>query len=164
MRIARIAVAALALTVGVAQAADGIKGSGAYGTAGCGLGSMAFGDQKGGIQILAATTNSLFGTQTFGITTGTSNCGEAATSTSGTKTFIEGNRDALAKDAARGSGETIDTLTVLAGCKDPRAVGEFLQQRFADLFPGQPVSDEKVSASVIDALRADSSLACRTLG
>src|SRR5512138_978635 len=101
-------VAVLVLTVGPAYAADpvksveqGVKGRGVYGTAGCGLGSMAFGNQKGAIQILAATTNSLFGTQTFGITSGTSNCGEAAVGSKGTRIFIEGNRDALAKDAAR---------------------------------------------------------------
>ena len=39
---------------------------------GCGLGSMAFNKQPGIYQIMAATTNSLTGTQTFGITTGTS--------------------------------------------------------------------------------------------
>ncbi len=77
MRKILVAVAVLA-TAGSAWAAEGsgIKGSGTYGTAGCGLGSMAFGNQKGAIQILAATTNGLFGTQTFGITSGTSNCGE----------------------------------------------------------------------------------------
>src|SRR5438132_12458493 len=35
--------------------------------------------------------------------------------TSGARTFIEGNREALAKDAARGSGETITTLSAIAG-------------------------------------------------
>src|SRR5512138_2577265 len=151
-------VAVLVLTVGAAHAADpvksveqGAKGRGVYGTAGCGLGSMAFGNQKGFIQVLAATTNGLFGTQTFGITSGTSNCGEAAAGVSGTKTFIEGNRDALAKDAARGSGETIDTLTALAGCNDPKQVGATLQKQFSELFPAQSVSDEQVSSSVIDA-------------
>ncbi|MCX5790873.1 MAG: DUF3015 family protein, partial [Elusimicrobia bacterium] len=44
-----------------------------YGSAGCGLGSLAFqgNDQT---QILAATTNGTFGSQTFGLTFGTSNC------------------------------------------------------------------------------------------
>jgi hypothetical protein len=125
---------------------------------------MVFGDQKGGIQILAATTNSLFGTQTFGITTGTSNCGESAVGVSGTKTFIEGNREALAKDAARGSGETITTLTAMAGCKDAKAVGVTLQKRFAQLFPSQTTPVEQVSENVIKELRADSTLECRRIG
>ncbi|MEN0057326.1 MAG: DUF3015 family protein, partial [Bdellovibrio sp.] len=60
---------------GVVQAASGIKGDGTYGTAGCGLGSLVFGNEKGPVQIVAATLNGT-GVQTFGITTGTSNCGE----------------------------------------------------------------------------------------
>ncbi|HEX9605003.1 MAG TPA: DUF3015 family protein, partial [Myxococcales bacterium] len=76
---------------------------------------MIFGDQKGAIQILAATTNGTFGSQTFGISSGTSNCVEAGSNRQGTRTFIEGNREALAKDAARGSGETITTLSAMAG-------------------------------------------------
>ena len=44
-----------------------------YGSAGCGLGSLVF-KQNDGTQILAATTNGTFGSQTFGITFGTSNC------------------------------------------------------------------------------------------
>jgi hypothetical protein len=165
MRSARWLVAVAILAVGSAYAAEsGIKGTGTYGTAGCGLGSMAFGNQKGFVQVLAATTNGLFGTQTFGITSGTSNCGEAAASMSGTKTFIEGNREALAKDAARGSGETIDTLSKLAGCKDAKAVGAVLQSRFTNLFPGESTPVEKVSENVVGALRAEPALACATLG
>lgn len=42
---------------------------------GCGLGSMIFRGQRGLVpQILAVTTNGSFGTQTFGISTGTSGC------------------------------------------------------------------------------------------
>ena len=84
--IARMTIAVLALSVGVAHAADpvadtksAVKGSGTYGTAGCGLGSMAFGNQKGFIQVLAATTNGLFGTQTFGHGRGASLLGPAQT-------------------------------------------------------------------------------------
>jgi hypothetical protein len=123
-----------------------------------------FGDQKGAIQILASTTNALFYSQSFGITTGTSNCGEAAITTAATKTFIEGNREALAKDAARGSGETIIALSAMAGCKDSKAVGRKLQQNFAQLFPGQDRPVEEVSQNVIKELRADPALACRNIG
>lgn len=42
---------------------------------GCGLGSMAWRGQSGTApQILAVTTNGSFGTQTFGISSGTSGC------------------------------------------------------------------------------------------
>src|SRR5256885_13892242 len=111
MRRARWVLVAFVLGAGVARADaenPAAHGKSTYGLAGCGLGSMIFGDQKGMIQVLAATTNGTVGSQTFGITSGTSNCGEAGFSSSATRTFIEGNREALAKDAARGSGETID--------------------------------------------------------
>jgi hypothetical protein len=144
--------------------AQGVKGSGAYGTAGCGLGSMAFGAQPGMIQVLAATTNGCFGTQTFGITSGTSNCGQAAAGVSGTKTFIEGNKEILAKDIARGEGETITTLTTLAGCKDARAVGSTLQQKFPALFPSAQTPAEQVSEAIIQTLRSEKALSCNTLG
>ena len=165
MRKMMVALAVLAMA-GSASAADGggIKGSGSYGTAGCGLGSMAFGNQKGAIQILAATTNGLFGTQTFGITSGTSNCGESVVGLSGTKTFIEANRDALAKDMSRGSGETISALSHLAGCADAKAVGAKLQQSFQAVFPEQSISDEAVSSNVISTLKADKTLSCGALG
>ncbi len=165
MRKILVAVAVLA-TAGSAWAAEGsgIKGSGTYGTAGCGLGSMAFGNQKGAIQILAATTNGLFGTQTFGITSGTSNCGESALGMSGAKTFIEANRDALAKDMSRGSGETIAALSRLAGCADPAAVGTTLQKSFTAVFPAQSISDEAVAANVLSTLKAEKALSCNELG
>lgn len=163
MRQARWLVAVVFLSVGAAGAEENpaATGKSTYGTAGCGLGSMVFGDQKGMIQVLAATTNGTFGTQTFGITSGTSNCGEAGITTSGTKTFIEGNREALAKDAARGSGETITTLTAMAGCKDEKAVGAMLQKSFSQLFPGESTPVEQVSENVIQALRSDATLACQ---
>jgi hypothetical protein len=45
---------------------------------GCGLGKLAWGDYKGqkeiAPQVLMATTNGTFGSQTFGISTGTSGC------------------------------------------------------------------------------------------
>ena len=167
MRRARWVLIAFILKAGVAHADaenPAAHGKATYGLAGCGLGSLVFGDQKGAIQILAATSNTTFGTQTFGITTGTSNCVDTAAGSAGAKIFIEGNREALAKDAARGSGETITTLTAMAGCKDAKAVGATLQKRFAQLFPGQKTPVEQVSQNVLKELRSDSSLECRKIG
>src|SRR5438309_10501086 len=98
MRRALWLVTAFILSAGVARADaenSAAHGKSTYGLAGCGLGSMIFGDQKGAIQILAATTNSTFGTPTFGISSGTSNCVEGS-APQGARNFIEGNRDALA--------------------------------------------------------------------
>jgi Protein of unknown function (DUF3015) len=168
MRQTRWAVIAVVLSTGAAYADaenPAAHGKSTYGLAGCGLGSLVFGDQQGSIQILASTTNGTFGSQTFGISTGTSNCVESSSTTSGARAFIEGNREALAKEAARGGGETIATLSAIAGCKDAKEVGTALQKGFARLFPaGGKAPAVKVSQNVIEELRADSSLACKNVG
>jgi len=65
--------AVLALGLGASSAmAD------SFGMAGCGLGSMLI-QSNGKEQIFVATTNGSSGSQTFGITSGTSNCKDDAT-------------------------------------------------------------------------------------
>jgi Protein of unknown function (DUF3015) len=136
----------------------------AYGPAGCGLGSLIFDANSGFTQIFAATTNSTLGNQTFGITSGTSNCAGRSGGSASARAFVETNRVALAKDIARGRGETIDSLTQLAGCRtSPGAVGSSLQRRFDQIFSDVGASDSAVGESVVEALRADASLACGAL-
>lgn len=135
-----------------------------YGSAGCGLGSIIFGNEPGFIQVLAATTNGSSANQTFAISTGTSNCSSSEASAETAKAFVESNRDALAKDVARGQGETIASLSTLAGCSDAGAVGVTLQQSFQSIFPQASVTDTQVSQSVIDTLKAHPELSCKTLG
>jgi len=154
------AVVAALLLAGTASAADtGLKGSGAYGTAGCGLGSLVFGNQPGAIQILAATTNGTFGSQTFGITSGTSNCGGGLIAQN-TRNFVEANRDALAKDMSRGQGETIGALTFMAGCKDSRQVGERLQSSFSTIIPSEQATADEIAEKLLQTLKADQALGC----
>jgi hypothetical protein len=136
-----------------------LHGTGKYGTAGCGLGSMAFGAQPGAVQILAATTNSLFGTQTFGITTGTSNCGTGLFA-DGTMKFVEANREALAKDISRGQGEAIGALTVINACEDSHKVGTALKASFGRIFPNDQVSNQEVTKAILETLHQDPSLGC----
>ena len=134
-----------------------------YGTAGCGLGSLLFGTDTGIVQVLAATTNGTFGTQTFGITSGTSNCTDTRASTASAKAFIEANRETVSKEIARGSGETIASITTLSGCNDIAAVGSTLQRAFPEIFPNAQVSDGAVGEAVIQVLQAHPELACRSL-
>lgn len=133
-----------------------------YGAAGCGLGSIVFGDKPGFVQVFAATTNGTFNSQTFGITFGTSNCGGGATASA--KDFIETNREALAKDAARGSGETVASLSTLAGCANPAAVGAALQQNYTTTFTSAKASNEEVSRAVLQTLKANKQLGCGKIG
>ena len=134
-----------------------------YGPAGCGLGSLLFKPSSGFLQVFAATTNGSSGTQTFGITSGTSNCDTGPRSSASAKTFVETNRVAIAKDISRGRGETIVGLTAIAGCSDPDAVGSRLQQSFKTIFPNARVSDAAVSESVLRVLKSDEALSCVNL-
>ena len=155
--------AIIVAAIGVVSASSSAQAK-AYGPAGCGLGSLIFEPDSGFTQIFAATTNGTFGTTTFGITSGTSNCADTAGGSASAKAFVETNRVALAKDIARGSGETIEGLSQLAGCREAAAVGTSLQRRFDQIFTDASASDSEVSESVIEALRTDTSLSCNALG
>lgn len=121
-----------ALALNLLGAANAFAGG--YGAAGCGLGSVILGNQSGFVQVFAATTNGTFGSQTFGITSGTSNCGGGGKSA---LHFIEANKVALMNDAARGQGETIDSLASFYGCKNVANFGSALKQNYSDVFASE---------------------------
>ena len=152
-------------TQGAAKEA-GVKSAtgGAYGPAGCGLGSIIFSPDSGFTQVFAATTNGSSGNQTFGITSGTSNCDGTAGGTKSAKAYVQTNRAALAKDIARGKGETISGLSELMSCSNPNAVGAKLQKRFRAIFPSARATDEQVSDSIVQMLSSDPSLGCASVG
>jgi Protein of unknown function (DUF3015) len=158
MRYTLAVLAVLAAGPAFAQG-GGLKGTGAYGSAGCGLGSLVFGNQPGAVQILAATTNGTFGSQTFGITSGTSNCGSGLMAM-GTKNFVEANREVLAKDISRGQGEAIGALTVINACQDSAKVGAALQRNFSAIFPTESASNDDVTAAILRTLHSDAALGC----
>ena len=139
-------------------------GAAKYGPAGCGLGSLIFKPDSGFTQIFAATTNGSTYTQTFGISSGTSNCDTGPGSSQSAKAFVETNRAALAKDIARGRGETISSLSALAGCSNAHAVGVKLQHSFRTIFSSAQTTDTQVSDSVVKVLSSDASLSCTNLG
>src|SRR5262245_32513030 len=85
----------------------------------CGVGSKLFEGQSGiAPQVLSVTPNGTF-LQTVGITFGTSGCTQDGVVSSHWKTamYIDGNRVALARDAAAGQGESLNTLAELMGVK-----------------------------------------------
>ena len=142
----------LVFVSGSVFAAKSVTASGAnhgtYGTAGCGLGSIVFGNKPGFIQVVAATLNSLGYNQSFGISFGTSNCvsdddGRTA------ELFIIGNREALEKDIARGNGEALVNLSEMIGCRSHKALGAKLQKNYTEIFPNQSVGSEQVSKSIL---------------
>ncbi len=89
-----------------------------YGDAGCGLGAIVFGNEQGAVQVLASTTNNTFWSDTFGITTGTSNCNPAGLVKleKEREEFAEKNYSTLVKEMAMGKGENLDNLASLYGC------------------------------------------------
>lgn len=132
-----------------------------YGAAGCGLGSIIFGTKPGLLQVTAASTNTSGG-QTFAITSGTQNC-DSIDDHETLDAFVAQNREAFAKDVARGSGETIATLTAIAGCADPAAVGQKLKPSFAQIFPTPNARPEAIARRLRAILKADVALACENL-
>lgn len=123
-----------------AQKGHQLKGDGVYGTAGCGLGSMVFGKEEGPIQVIAATLNGT-GVQTFGITTGTSNCGKGVFAKAEINSFIQSNAVALEGDIARGEGETLSTLNNMLNCNGQ--FGETLQQNYKSIYaPGADAAQQ----------------------
>lgn len=128
----------------------------AYGDAGCGLGSMVLGSEQGIKQVFAATTNAT-GVQTFGITTGTSNCTEGGIFKAAKEVpaYIELNKLALAKDAARGQGETLAGLSQLMGC-DSQAFGKAVKANYNSIF----VETKMESSQIESRIKSNTGKAC----
>ncbi len=122
---------------------------------GCGLGSIVFKGQSGMIpQLLAVTTNGTFGTQTFGISSGTSGCDQNGRISGGTGrifVFLEKNLEQFAIDAARGQGETIETIAELTGNSSEK-VGSVIKENFAFIFDTPDVSAVTVTLKVSELL------------
>jgi len=127
-----------------------------WGPAGCGLGNRWFGKEH---QLMAYTANNIGLNQMFGISSGTSGCGETTQSAQGVEAFIQANRQALAKDISRGTGETIAGLSSLAGCRDTALLGRALQAEYEHIFP-RASSNAQVSRAVVETLQAHPELAC----
>jgi hypothetical protein len=139
-----------------AQRSRGLNTSGTYGTAGCGLGSMVFGNQEGMIQVVAATLNGTSGSQTFGITSGTSNCDPNSKSSASLQNYIRANTLALEKDISRGSGPSIEALAQILGCQSSSKLGSTLQKNFSMVFDGG--SAEKTASEIQNLVKGSPEL------
>ena len=125
--------------------------SGAFAAAnsntGCGLGSYLI-DKQGLIwNLFQITTNGSTGTQTFGITSGTSGCKSGIIAMdSRTQEFVAANMDALSQEIAQGRGEHLDTLVELLNVADKDAFKIALQDNYNKLY----ASKDAQSADVLD--------------
>jgi len=120
---------------------------------GCGLGTMLFknnADNSVLLQAFQATTNGIFGNQTFGITTGTSDCAQPKNFVSNERVneFMVANMDNLAKDIAQGRGDTLEAFAELMGVPAEKRPEFYtsLQSGFTRIYS----SPEVQMASVMD--------------
>src|SRR5690554_1455402 len=134
--------------------------------AGCGLGSVIFKDQPDTLvsNVLAATTNGTSGNQTFGMTTGTLNCNEQ-NSLLAMETFINNNLDSLAMDAARGEGETLDTLAAMWGVneQDKAKFAQTTKDNYSSIFASDSTTATEVLENLNQVISGDSQLAAYSL-
>jgi len=138
--------------------------AGGYGAAGCGLGALAIGTKPGMWQVLAATTNATFGTQTFGITTGTSECGSGAIKVQAEqKAYAYNNFGQLQKEIAQGRGERLQTLAFLMGCgaKSVDAFGSIAQKNYAQIFSEKTTDSDIMLDQIRAAAKTDANLSAQ---
>jgi len=126
---------------------------------GCGLGTLVFEGQNGLVsQTFAVTTNGTFGNQTFGITSGTSNCEQPKAYTRNEKlnTFVADNMDNLARDIARGNGEYVNTLAVLMDVPETQRISfrSHLQSHFSQIYPSDKVTHSEVVQNLVHVVSA----------
>lgn len=118
---------------------------------GCGLGSLLIKNQNSTmLQAFAATTNGTSGNQTFGISSGTSNCSKPNNFVSNDKLnkFVTENMDELALDISAGKGETLSTVAKLMNVEDTSAFSAKLQANFSNIYTNENVT----SSTVIDSI------------
>jgi DUF3015 family protein len=127
---------------------------------GCGLGKLAWNDYKGqkeiAPQVLMATTNGTFGSQTFGISTGTSGCTNDGKVMAEHKTtvFASLNFDALSAEMAQGQGEHLASLASLMGvpAESQPAFFAMTQERYTSLVKSGEASPVALVKALNDAI------------
>jgi hypothetical protein len=142
----------LGLALSIAVTGSAFAGQAASNT-GCGLGTVLWENKADNsilFQVLQATTNGTSANQTFGISSGTSNCQQPSKIAQNEKLnlFVQANMDNLAKDIAMGKGESLDTFAELLGITADQnaAFNAKLQANFGKIF----TSEKVVLAEVID--------------
>ena len=113
--VVQVAIAFVCFQAGMVFAANPDTGPG------CGLGKLAWSDYKNqkniAPQVMMATTNGTFGSNTFGISFGTSGCTNdgVVMKTSQVDMFASLNFENLSEDMAQGRGEHLASLATLLG-------------------------------------------------
>ena len=156
----KMAVLSFALALVCAQVAGALGAMNPDTGPGCGLGKLAWGDFKNqkniAPQVLMATTNGTFGSQTFGISTGTSGC------TNDGKVWAEHrvtmfasiNFEDLSQEMAQGRGEHLASLATLMGVPAEHQAEFFAltQEKYTTLVQSGETSPVAVVKALHDAM------------
>ena len=127
---------------------------------GCGLGKLLWSDFKRqkdiAPQVLMATTNGTFGSQTFGISTGSSGCTNDGKVWAEHKTefFVAATFENLAGDMARGHGEHLTALATLLGVPIDRQqmFSMLVQARYRELISRGETSPSALIKALDEAM------------
>jgi len=127
---------------------------------GCGLGTEIWKGNKGLHFKLAASITNSFAMQSISITFGLLNCSNgqgAVTASAKTRHFAATTFDNLARDAALGGGESLDTLATLleVPAADRRAFAALTQRNFDVLFPSDRANSDEMLSTLASLMQAD---------
>lgn len=131
--------------------------------AGCGVGSMIWEGKEGIIpNVLAATTNGIWGNQTFGMSTGTLGCDNSASKGAmALNKYLDSNLDKVALDMSRGEGEYLQGLATVMGVKaeDRSEFFTVSKTNFDRIFSSNELTRTDVVNSLNAVLRENKNLA-----
>ncbi|HEX5328988.1 DUF3015 family protein [Sulfuricurvum sp.] len=115
---------------------------------GCGLGAQIIHDDSSAVMLaLQATINGTSGSQTFGITSGTSGCKKAKfVMNERAAEFVASNMDQLSREIAIGQGESVSTLAELLNVQDKAEFASVLQANYNAIY----TSEKADMATVLD--------------
>lgn len=145
-----------AYSILVLQAAGAVAGANPDNGPGCGLGKLAWMDYASqkqiAPQVMMATTNGTFGSQTFGISSGTSGCTNDGVIMKNKHINMASRAfESLAQDMAQGRGEHLASLATLLG------VPEEAHPEFFSLVQGKYLalagSDDTTAVTLLQALQ-----------
>lgn len=127
---------------------------------GCGVGTILFKGQSGVVpQVVAVTTNGTFGNQTFGISSGTLGCTQDGViePPAEVRMLMLSNLDNLARDVARGEGETLGALAHLMAITEADQPHFFatLKLNFGRIFPSPNVTADEVFVAMRAVMAED---------
>jgi len=156
----KVAVVSLALVFVCVQAVSVLAAANPDTGPGCGLGKLAWSDFKNqkniAPQVLMATTNGTFGSNTFGISFGTSGCTNDGKVWAQHKVtmFASINFENLSQEMAQGRGEHLTSLATLMGVPAEQQAEFFAmtQERYTTLIQSGETSPVAVVKALHDAM------------